>query len=102
MYASMCEEVTHVEQALSDVKEMIQEQYRQSDDELDWQTEWTEAVQKVLRTNSGWDWQDFWEMVEHNLRHPPCAVSGHIVVKRRYSGAHSSLSRLLIDQRQAM
>lgn len=70
MYRSMCEEVENVEEALSDVKEMMESQHPK-----EWQQEWTDTVQQVLETNSGWAWLGFWQMVEYNLGCPPCPVS---------------------------
>jgi hypothetical protein len=61
-------EIDHVEEALCDVKVMMKKK-------PNWQVEWTATVQQVLASNAGWGWEQFWEMVSHNLRLPSCAVS---------------------------
>jgi hypothetical protein len=66
----MCEEVEHVEEALSDVHGMMKERGAEG-----WQAEWTATVQQVLASNAGWAWAGFWNMVEHNLRSQPCQAS---------------------------
>ncbi|PWN37566.1 Clavaminate synthase-like protein [Meira miltonrushii] len=70
MYKSMCEEVEKTEEAISDVRQMMQES-----DPLKWQIEWTETVQRIVAANAGWAWEGFWDMVLQNLENPPCEVS---------------------------
>lgn len=82
MYFAMCEEVQNVEEALCDVRDMIQDQHiatvkTAAPESLQstWQVEWTETVQRVASANAGWAWHGFWKMILRNLREPPCGVS---------------------------
>lgn len=68
----MNQEIEQVEEALIDVKEMIKANNTTTSD---WMLEWTQTVQQILITNSGWGWEGFWEMIEYNLYHPACPVS---------------------------
>lgn len=49
MYKAMCNHAEDVEVALSDVKELL------STKGGEWQFEWVECVQNVLRGDSGWE-----------------------------------------------
>ncbi|KAF8509976.1 hypothetical protein JB92DRAFT_2728861 [Gautieria morchelliformis] len=70
VYASLLAAVSEVEHALSDVHDLL----RTRSGNQEWQREWTEIVQDVLRKDSGWDWTTFWRMVCMNmgqLKDPP-------------------------------
>jgi len=70
MYSAMCQEVADVEDALSDVRDMMVEGWTpEGPNQLDgWQEEWVAVVQDVLKKNSGWGWIEFWGMILHALR----------------------------------
>jgi hypothetical protein len=70
MYRSMCEEIVEVENALSDVRQLMEENWKTGErDDIDgWQKEWVGVVQDVLIKNSGWGWLDFWKIVLHAAR----------------------------------
>jgi hypothetical protein len=70
MYSAMCQEIADVEHALSDVREMIVENWKpKGPEEIDgWQKEWVSIVQDVLVKNAGWGWLEFWSMVLHAVR----------------------------------
>ncbi|KAF8591722.1 Clavaminate synthase-like protein [Ramaria rubella] len=70
MYASLLTAVSDVESALSDVHDLL----RTRSGKPEWQREWTDVVQDVLKKDSGWDWVTFWRMVQMNVgqqRDPP-------------------------------
>jgi len=70
MYSAMCAEVADVEEALSDVREMMEESWKPEGPEQSdgWQEEWVAVVQDVLKKNAGWGWFEFWSMVLHAVR----------------------------------
>ena len=78
MYQSICEEMRNVEEALSDVRDMIRDSHqgrsKPNEEHEAWQYEWYRTVQQIATTNSGWAWQGFWGMVERNLYKPACVV----------------------------
>lgn len=51
MYASLCTAVSDVEDALSDVYDLL----RTRSDHSDWEKEWIDIVQDVLQKDSGWE-----------------------------------------------
>ena len=56
LYTSMCDEVTRVEDALYDVRDMLVDSHRgKSDDwEAVWKREFTKVVQDVTQQDAGW------------------------------------------------
>lgn len=96
MYESIKEEMGEVQGALADVREMLKEGAKQrqsaareslgvtnnenaggtlpSDEEeeepadpLPWQVEYWRLIQQVSRSDAGWDWLQFWQMVQRWL-----------------------------------
>lgn len=51
MYTSLLEAISDVEDALSDVHDLL----RTRSGNPEWVKEWVEVVQTVLRTDSGWE-----------------------------------------------
>ncbi|CAO1615270.1 unnamed protein product [Jaminaea pallidilutea] len=92
MYEAMKMEVREVKAALSDVEEMLRSQAAANgqsctgggggggggDEDVGakakepWQREFWRLVQLVSRSDSGWDWRQFWLMVQQSLTSPSC------------------------------
>ncbi|CAO1625043.1 unnamed protein product [Parajaminaea phylloscopi] len=82
MYASMKQEMGEVKEALSDVEDMLRHggggggittsEERGGTEEVEgrgpWQCEYWRLVQLVSRSDAGWDWRQFWDMVAVWLR----------------------------------
>ncbi|KIJ34930.1 hypothetical protein M422DRAFT_181471 [Sphaerobolus stellatus SS14] len=64
MYTSLLSAVSDVEEALSDVKELLQTQTENTN----WEKEWNDIVQDILKKDSGWDWTIFWRMILLNIK----------------------------------
>ncbi|KAI3625711.1 hypothetical protein CBS9595_001072 [Malassezia furfur] len=62
MYEAMEHETDDVTEALSDVREMLQQ-----NNPSDWQTEFAGLVQDIVRQDAGWAWEGFWHMILHNI-----------------------------------
>ncbi|WWD19373.1 hypothetical protein CI109_103833 [Kwoniella shandongensis] len=71
IHHTLCVSQKRVEEAISDVKEMIIE--RLGTDTDAWEKEWVEEVQGLLERDAGWGWKGFWETVLQNLNYPPAA-----------------------------
>ncbi|EIW68489.1 hypothetical protein TREMEDRAFT_32435, partial [Tremella mesenterica DSM 1558] len=54
-----------VEDSLEDVKRMIIS--RHSGYVEEWEKEWIQQVQDILRLDAGWNWSDFWDCVLRNI-----------------------------------
>lgn len=80
IYESLKEAMQETEEAIIDVKEMLQEQQRMvsagGDKDVDedaapvvepWQIEFHRLVQLISRSDTGWDWIQFWQMIERWL-----------------------------------
>lgn len=67
LYRSITEELAHVENSLSDVREMLREGKRDGE----WEGEFYELVQDVAVKDAGWAWDGFWKMVARNLKVRP-------------------------------
>ncbi|PWN18475.1 Clavaminate synthase-like protein, partial [Microstroma glucosiphilum] len=65
MYESIKEEMGEVQGALQDVREMLLEGEKQPP--LPWQVEYWRLIQQVSRSDAGWDWLQFWQMVQRWL-----------------------------------
>lgn len=77
MYQAMCDEIKEVEEALLDVRQMIQDRWSALEEDADgWQQEWVSVVQDVLGKNAGWGWLEFWKMVLHAVN-TRCKLEGH-------------------------
>uniref|UniRef100_V5EWL0 JmjC domain-containing protein n=1 Tax=Kalmanozyma brasiliensis (strain GHG001) TaxID=1365824 RepID=V5EWL0_KALBG len=71
MYRAIVVELDHAEEALCDVRDMLQQSSRKGKEE--WKKEFYGLVQDVAVKDAGWAWKGFWEMVLHNLKHPATA-----------------------------
>ncbi|WRT68737.1 uncharacterized protein IL334_005717 [Kwoniella shivajii] len=69
IYETLCTSQLRVEEAISDVKEMIIERVG-SEGDL-WEKEWVEEVQGLLERDAGWGWKGFWQTVKNNVQNPP-------------------------------
>ncbi|CDW99799.1 hypothetical protein [Sporisorium scitamineum] len=69
LYRSIVDELSHVEDSLCDVREMLS-----SGEGEGWKREFYALVQDVAIKDAGWAWAGFWHMVRHNLIHPACRV----------------------------
>ncbi|KAF8519376.1 Clavaminate synthase-like protein [Hysterangium stoloniferum] len=63
IYKSLLSATADVKYALSDVHELL----RTRSDNPNWEREWSDIVQDVLKKDSGWDWVTFWRMVHFNM-----------------------------------
>lgn len=90
IYHNLLHSLRRVEDAISDVKILLQEQALKtaktmmpgsSRDTLSWETEWFEQVQSLLEMDAGWGLRGFWTMVAYNLR-----VGVFVVVGPRRAG----------------
>lgn len=52
LYKSMCEEVEDTQEAVADVRELLERRLMGKQDEAD--SEWTQVVQDIVRRNAGW------------------------------------------------
>ena len=52
MYSSMCDKVVEVENALDDVRELLQTSH--PDDERAWKSEFCAVVQELVKQDAGW------------------------------------------------
>ncbi|KAJ9128045.1 hypothetical protein QFC24_000336 [Naganishia onofrii] len=80
IYHNLLHSLHRVEDAISDVKELLQEQalktaravdVKSTKEPLSWEKEWFEQVQSLLEMDAGWGLRGFWSMVLYNLRNPP-------------------------------
>ncbi|KAK8854494.1 hypothetical protein IAR55_003232 [Kwoniella newhampshirensis] len=69
IYNTLCLAQIRVEDAISDVKEMIIERLGRNSD--GWEKEWVEEVQGLLERDAGWGWRGFWRTIVQNLKDPP-------------------------------
>lgn len=113
MYTSLLEAISDVEDALSDVHDLL----RTRSGNPEWVKEWVEVVQTVLRTDSGWElslltsllfscvskdeicsWVIFWKMICMNvgqLKKPPmvwCVVLCAFIKKHLFADFQSCLA----------
>ncbi|WFC94173.1 hypothetical protein MBRA1_000806 [Malassezia brasiliensis] len=63
------QETDDVTEALSDVREMLQQTNPSG-----WQTEFASLVQDIVCQDAGWAWEGFWHMILHNIIQVPCQV----------------------------
>ncbi|KAJ9109017.1 hypothetical protein QFC21_000343 [Naganishia friedmannii] len=84
IYHNLLHSLSRVEDAISDVKELLQEQAlknaepsdaENTEETLSWEKEWFEQVQSLLEMDAGWGLRGFWSMVAYNLRNPPTNAS---------------------------
>ena len=56
LYASMCDKVVEVEEALDDVREMLIDAHRGKSDnwEAEWRREFVKIMQDVVQQDAGW------------------------------------------------
>ena len=64
----------------------------------DWEAEWIEVVQGLLKRDAGWDWTDFWTCIKDNLTVRQVSVWG-IDRQRPPAPADLSPARDLRDER---
>ncbi|WWC71238.1 uncharacterized protein I206_105191 [Kwoniella pini CBS 10737] len=69
IYDTLCNSQERVEEAISDVKEMIIGRLGTSDNA--WEKEWVEEVQGLLERDAGWNWKGFWTTIKQNVEMPP-------------------------------
>nr|ODN86252.1 hypothetical protein L203_04370 [Cryptococcus depauperatus CBS 7841] len=68
IYQNLLERQAEIEESISDVREMIIERLGVQGQ---WEEEWIEEVQKLLKMDAGWDWRDFWSTILSNMERPP-------------------------------
>lgn len=69
LYQSIVQELDHVQQSLSDVKDLLSSNtHAQDGDGEEWKREFYALVQNVAVQDAGWAWEGFWNMVEFNLQ----------------------------------
>lgn len=80
-------QVEDVEEALSDVQEMMRTAASDgsSSSGEDWHVEWTATVQRIAEQDAGWAWAGFWDMVERNLTRLAAPVGLLRFIRRRAS-----------------
>ncbi|KIP02750.1 hypothetical protein PHLGIDRAFT_122177 [Phlebiopsis gigantea 11061_1 CR5-6] len=75
LYASMCDKVVEVENALDDIRQLLQASH--PDDNRSWKAEFCTVVQQLVEQDAGWNWLTFWRMVKHAL-HSAAAQEGRL------------------------
>ncbi|WWC63674.1 uncharacterized protein I303_106279 [Kwoniella dejecticola CBS 10117] len=73
IYDTLCTAQERVEEAISDVKDMIIDRLGSGGDA--WEKEWIEEVQGLLERDAGWGWKGFWETVRKKVEMPPAKDS---------------------------
>jgi hypothetical protein len=99
IYHNLLHSLRRVEDAISDVKELLQEQAfktaravdaKSTKEPLSWEKEWFEQVQSLLEMDAGWGLRGFWSMVLYNLR--VCFHSAHVWIL--VADSHTSSARI--------
>lgn len=74
MYDAMKDAVEDVSGAISDVREMLQDAAISQrsrdlveDTNDDWRVEWLREVDKLLKMDAGWGWEEFFNMIARNI-----------------------------------
>lgn len=77
----MKDAVEEVCEAISDVRQLLQENWEKThsapgaqptaateDNVGDWRIEWLREVDKLLKMDAGWGWEQFFRMISYNIR----------------------------------
>jgi len=67
--------VEEVCEAISDVRQLLQENWEKAhpasgaatDNLGDWRIEWLREVDKLLKMDAGWGWEQFFRMISYNI-----------------------------------
>jgi len=91
----MKDAVEDVCEAISDVRQLLQETWEKAypasgakataateDNVGDWRIEWLREVDKLLKMDAGWGWEQFFQMISYNI------CEGHAAAPVRSSISH--------------